>query len=226
MIYSDSSNEEETATLEKKLNQDSNNGGILNSRNNLLSTGVFFDTEKKQKNIIQEKMKFNFRKMIDKIVDPEGFIDIERTLLILPDRVRYSHNFIKNLQYLNVRVYIRGLTKYFFLNAITNPVFSFKKLQLLMFKLLIKYKMIYSFLPEATLLKINQKFTSIDDNPLYEKTPEALQKYEERDDVSEYDDEGEYVQDISMRTIDKMTINSTSQGMYGTNNNGSSSPTE
>ena len=226
VIYSDSSNEEETATLEKKLNQDSNNGGILNSRNNLLSTGVFFDTEKKQKNIIQEKMKFNFRKMIDKIVDPEGFIDIERTLLILPDRVRYSHNFIKNLQYLNVRVYIRGLTKYFFLNAITNPVFSFKKLQLLMFKLLIKYKMIYSFLPEATLLKINQKFTSIDDNPLYEKTPEALQKYEERDDVSEYDDEGEYVQDISMRTIDKMTINSTSQGMYGTNNNGSSSPTE
>lgn len=226
VIYSDSSNEEETATLEKKLNQDSNNGGVLNSRNNLLSTGVFFDTEKKQKNIIQEKMKFNFRKMIDKIVDPEGFIDIERTLLILPDRVRYSHNFIKNLQYLNVRVYIRGLTKYFFLNAITNPVFSFKKLQLLMFKLLIKYKMIYSFLPEATLLKINQKFTSIDDNPLYEKTPEALQKYEERDDVSEYDDEGEYVQDISMRTIDKMTINSTSQGMYGTNNNGSSSPTE
>lgn len=226
VIYSDSSNEEETATLEKKLNQDSNNGGILNSRNNLLSTGVFFDTEKKQKNIIQEKMKFNFRKMIDKIVDPEGFIDIERTLLILPDRVRYSHNFIKNLQYLNVRVYIRGLTKYFFLNAITNPVFAFKKLQLLMFKLLIKYKMIYSFLPEATLLKINQKFTSIDDNPLYEKTPEALQKYEERDDVSEYDDEGEYVQDISMRTIDKMTINSTSQGMYGTNNNGSSSPTE
>ena len=226
VIYSDSSNEEETATLEKKLNQDSSNGGNLNSRNNLLSTGVFFDTEKKQKNIIQETMKFNFRKMIDKIVDPEGFIDIERTLLILPDRVKYSHNFIKNLQYLNVRVYIRGLTKYFFLNAITNPVFAFKKLQLLMFKLLIKYKMIYSFLPEATLLKINQKFTSIDDNPLYEKTPEALQKYEERDDVSEYDDEGEYVQDISMRTIDKMTINSTSQGMYGTNNNGSSSPTE
>ena len=226
VIYSDSSNEEETATLEKKLNQDSSNGCNLNSRNNLLSTGVFFDTEKKQKNIIQETMKFNFRKMIDKIVDPEGFIDIERTLLILPDRVKYSHNFIKNLQYLNVRVYIRGLTKYFFLNAITNPVFAFKKLQLLMFKLLIKYKMIYSFLPEATLLKINQKFTSIDDNPLYEKTPEALQKYEERDDVSEYDDEGEYVQDISMRTIDKMTINSTSQGMYGTNNNGSSSPTE
>lgn len=225
VIYSDSSNEEETATLEKKINQDSSNGG-LNSRNNLLSTGVFFDTEKKQKNIMQEEMKFNFRKMIDKIVDPEGFIDIERTLLILPDRVRYSPNFIKNLQYLNVRVYIRGLTKYFFLNAITNPVFAFKKLQLLLFKLLIKYKMIYSFLPEATLLKINQKFTSIDDNPLYEKTPEALQKYEERDDVSEYDDEGEYVQDISMRAIDKMTINSTSQGMDGTNNNGSSSPTE
>ena len=208
VVSSDSSNDEETGTFDKQ-NITTGSGRNLISNNVLRQSNGFFDSEKKQKNILQEEMKFNFRKLIDKIVDPEGFIDIERTLLILPDRARYSKDFVKNLNFLNVRVFIRGLTKYLFLNAITNPVFSYKRLQLLMFKILIKFKMIYSYLPNAALLKINHDFNKIDENPLFEKTTEALQKYEDRDDVSEYDDEGEYVQDVSSKTTtEKMTIQS------------------
>ena len=208
VVSSDSSNDEETGTFDKQ-NITTGSSRNLISNNVLRQSNVFFDSEKKQKNILQEEMKFNFRKLIDKIVDPEGFIDIERTLLILPDRTRYSKDFIKNLNFLNVRVFIRGLTKFLFLNAITNPVFSFKRLQLLMFKILIKFKMIYTYLPDAALLKINHDFNKIDENPLFEKTTEALQKYEDRDDVSEYDDEGEYVQDVSSKTAtEKMTIQS------------------
>lgn len=220
-VSSGSSNDEDTGSYDKQ-NATTGSGRHLISNNVLRHSNVFFDNEKKQKNILQEEMKFNFRKLIDKIVDPEGFIDIERTLLILPERTRYSKDFIQNLKFLNVRVFIRGLTKYLFLNAITNPVYSYKKLQLLMFKILLKFKMIYTYLPEAALLKINHDFTKIDENPLFEKTTEALQKYEDRDDVSEYDDEGEYVQDVSSKTTtEKMTIRSSFRMEQGT-----SSPTD
>ena len=53
--------------------------------------------------------------------------------------------------------------------------------------------MIYSIIPEATLKQINDKFSHIYDKKQFEKSPEALQKFEEKDDVSEYDDGGEYI---------------------------------
>ncbi len=55
--------------------------------------------------------------------------------------------------------------------------------------------MIYSIIPEATLKQINDKFSHINDKKQFEKSPEALQKFEEKDDVSEYDDGGEYIWD-------------------------------
>ena len=144
-------------------------------------------------------MKFNFRKIIDKIVDPEGFIDIDRTLAILPEQVKFSENIINNLEYLSMRVIIRGVTKYEFLNAMDNPIYSFKKLQLLIFKLIIKFKIIYSILPDNILNSINERFIKVNERKQYEKTAETLQKYEERDDISEYDDEGEYVREFESK---------------------------
>ena len=157
------------------------------------------DSTQSEKNQIQEEMRFNFRKIIDKIVDPEGFIDIDRTLSILPEQVKFSENIIHNLEYLSMRVIIRGITKFEFLNAMDNPIYSFKKLQLLIFKLLIKFKMIYSILPEDILKKINERFIQVNVKKRFEKTPEAMQKYEERDDISEYDDGGEYIREFEAK---------------------------
>ena len=180
-------------------NQNQKNKNIMYDENNNNNQFSLVDSTQSEKNQIQEEMKFNFRKIIDKIVDPEGFIDIDRTLAILPEQVKFSENIINNLQYLSMRVILRGVTKFEFLNAMDNPIYSFKKLQLLIYKLIIKFKMIYSIIPEATLKQINDKFSQINDKKQFEKSPEALQKYEEKDDVSEYDDGGEYIRDYDSK---------------------------
>ncbi len=55
-----------------------------------------------------------------------------------------------------------------------NPIYSFKKWQLLIYKLIIKFKIIYSIIPESTLKQINDKFSHIYDKKQFEKSPEAL----------------------------------------------------
>ena len=42
--------------------------------------------------------------LISKIVDDEGYIDIDRTLLLLPYRVNYSEKFFKKLNYFIVGI--------------------------------------------------------------------------------------------------------------------------
>ena len=198
---------------EELNNQNENNKNNMYDENNNNNQFSLVDSTQSEKNQIQEEMKFNFRKIIDKIVDPEGFIDIDRTLSILPEQVKFSENIIHNLQYLSMRVIIRGVTKFEFLNAMDNPIYSFKKLQLLIYKLIIKFKMIYSIIPENTLKQINEKFSLVNDKKKFEKSPEALQKYEEKDDVSEYDDGGEYIRDYDSKE-ENTTIKSENKSSF------------
>ena len=195
---SNSSSEKSFKINQKNEENNNTNKDIYNENNNINQFSIV-DSTQNEKNQIQEEMKFNFRKIIDKIVDPEGFIDIDRTLSILPEQVKYSENIIHNLEYLSVRAMIRGVTKFEFLNAMDNPIYSFKKLQLLIFKLIIKFKIIYSILPDNILKTINEKFIKVNERKQYEKTPIILQKYEERDDISEYDDEEEYVREFESK---------------------------
>ena len=198
---------------EELNNQNENNKNNMYDEKNNNNQFSLIDSTQSEKNQIQEEMKFNFRKIIDKIVDPEGFIDIDRTLSILPEQVKFSENIINNLQYLSMRVIIRGVTKFEFLNAMDNPIYSFKKLQLLIYKLIIKFKMIYSIIPENTLKQINEKFSLVNDKKKFEKSPEALQKYEEKDDVSEYDDGGEYIRDYDSKE-ENTTIKSENKSSF------------
>jgi hypothetical protein len=64
---------------------------------------------------------------------------------------------------------------------------------------MIKFKMIYSILSEEVLKKINERFIQVNVKKRFEKTPEAMQKYEERDDISEYDDGGEYIREFEAK---------------------------
>ena len=198
---------------EELNNQNENNKNNMYDEKNNNNQFSLIDSTQSEKNQIQEEMKFNFRKIIDKIVDPEGFIDIDRTLSILPEQVKFSENIINNLQHLSMRVIIRGVTKFEFLNAMDNPIYSFKKLQLLIYKLIIKFKMIYSIIPENTLKQINEKFSLVNDKKKFEKSPEALQKYEEKDDVSEYDDGGEYIRDYDSKE-ENTTIKSENKSSF------------
>ena len=123
---SNSSSEKSFKINQKNEENNNTNKDIYNENNNINQFSIV-DSTQNEKNQIQEEMKFNFRKIIDKIVDPEGFIDIDRTLSILPEQVKYSENIIHNLEYLSVRAMIRGVTKFEFLNAMDNPIYSFKK---------------------------------------------------------------------------------------------------
>ena len=54
--------------------------------------------------------------------------------------------------------------------------------------------MIYSYLSEKTLKKIKFDFDNLNDMNKFAKTAEAFQKYEEKDIMSDYDDEGKYAE--------------------------------
>ncbi len=126
--------------------------------------------------------------LISKIVDDEGYIDIDRTLLLLPYRVNYSEKFFKKLNYFNIRIFQRGITKYLFQDAYFNQLYSYKKLFLLIKKLLIKFKLIYHYVPKDIIELIQYKFNHINNETKFSKSAQQFLVHEQIEDVSEYDE--------------------------------------
>ena len=139
---------------------------------------------------LKESFKTKFRILLDKLADIEGNLDLERALIILPNRVKYSENYLKSLKYLKIRVLIRGIRKLLFKNE-NNFDYSFKKMQMLIYKIMIKFYLIYNYLDENELIKIKDELYLINNNPLFQKNSNLMMKFEKRDDESEYDDEGD-----------------------------------
>ena len=139
---------------------------------------------------LKESFKTKFRILLDKLADVEGNLDLERALIILPNRVKYSENYLKSLKYLKIRVLIRGIRKLLFKNE-NNFDYSFKKMQMLIYKIMIKFYLIYNYLNENELIKIKDELYLINNNPLFQKNSNLMMKFEKRDDESEYDDEGD-----------------------------------
>ena len=136
----------------------------------------------------------NLWKIIDKFIDPEGVIDIEKTLSLLPDRAIYDNDFIQNLNYYNIRTIIRGIRKYYFKTELDNSIFSFYKGKLSIFKIITKIAMINQNLPSIVLQNLKNEFENLNEMSKFAKTAEAFQKYEEKDIMSDYDDEGKYAE--------------------------------
>ena len=183
------------------------NSNSFNTNDEHKNKKSIIDTTKIERLEIQEEMKYNFRKLIDRIVDTEGYIDIERTLIILPDQVKYEDIFINNLNNFNIRVILRGLEKYFFTNNMDNPIYSLNKLQFLIYKILIKFQMIYSYMNDNFINQINASMKDINNKKIFQKTPEAFQKFDEKDDISEYDDIGEYISTADIIRSKSSSIN-------------------
>jgi hypothetical protein len=139
--------------------------------------------------IIKESIKYKFKVLLDKLVDTEGFIDLERALIILPYKVKYTNSFFQCLKYLNTKVLIRGMRKFLFKIEGDNSKYAFKKMQLLIYKIILKFNMLYYYLSEETILKINEKTKTVETHPQFGKNGILLQMLEKRDDGSEYDDE-------------------------------------
>jgi hypothetical protein len=117
----------------------------------------------------------NLWKIIDKFVDPEGVIDIDKTLNLLPDRAIYDNDFIQNLNYYNIRTIIRGIRKYYFKTELDNSLFSFYKGKLIIFKLMTKIAMINQNLPSIVLQNLKNEFENLNEMSKFAKTAEAFQ---------------------------------------------------
>ena len=78
-----------------------------------------------------------------------------------------------------MRRVLRGLRTYIFLNTSQNPTYSFKKLEKIVNKILIKFKIIYHYLPESVLNELTAgKFVLINnDNKYVTKWSEWLTGY-------------------------------------------------
>ena len=136
----------------------------------------------------QLNAKITMKILISKIVDDEGYIDIDRTLLLLPYRVNYSEKFFKKLNYFNIRIFQRGITKYLFQDAYFNQLYSYKKLFLLIKKLLIKFKLIYHYVPKDIIELIQYKFNHINNEKKFSKSAQQFLVHQQLEDVSEYDE--------------------------------------
>jgi hypothetical protein len=91
-----------------------------------------------------------------------------------------------------MRVILRGLRKFFFTTAIKNPVYSFKKLHQIIYKLVVKMKVLYQQIPLSSNENIMKRLTEINNMEKYKKSYENLKRMEEDDELSDYDDQGEY----------------------------------
>ena len=161
--------------------------GSLSPQKNNNSLTIYSLTYNEQLNA-KETMKT----LISKIVDIEGYIDIDRTLLLLPYRVNYSENFFKNLNYINIRIFQRGISKYLFQDAGLNQFYSFKKLLLLINKIFIKFKLMYHYVPKEIKELIQYKFNNINKEPKFSKTTQAFLLSEQIEEISEYDDNQDF----------------------------------
>ena len=172
--------------------------------------------------MFKETIKFKFKVLLDKLVDTEGFIDLERALIILPYRVKYSDDYLQCLKYFNIKVLIRGMRKFLFKIEGDNSKYAFKKMQLLIYKIILKFNMIYHYLSEETIIKINEITKLVECHPQYGKNGMLIQMLEKRDDGSEYDDEDEGITNIELNYQRKSAFNSIYSGVTTTSNNSNS----
>ena len=161
------------------------------SKNNSLVNSVSLGRNEILKQEIKGMLKDNFRDILDKLVDIDGCVDLERALALLPYRVKYSDYYLRSIAYYNVRILIRGVRKYLFVNKTNNSDYSIQKLFIMIYKLVIKLHLVYGYFNDEETKKLKELFEVINALPQFEKNNEMFLMYEKKDDESEYDDEGE-----------------------------------
>lgn len=198
------------------INISNRNSNINNTQNN--SPGDSRSMSK-ETNSLKIDNSLAYRYLVDKIVDKDKFIDIDRILVLLPARVKYTQHFLESLQHLNMRFILRGLRNFFFINAVNNPIYSYKKLQHMIYKILIKFKMIFNYIPESTLDKIRNEYREINKNEAFLKSFDNLRKMEEADELSDYDDQGEYANYVNNNNNFNQNTNYTANTLDNSDNN-------
>ena len=144
-------------------------------------------------------------------MDKDEFIDIERALLLLPQRIKYSGHFIGGIHSLNMKQILKGLRKYFYINSINNPIYSYRKLQQMIYKILIKFKLIIQMIPEQCSDTLVNNFN--EENLKYERIKTAsLNKNDEMNENEK--DLNNYLSDEYHISNEDTNINKNSKKFY------------
>ena len=115
------------------------------------------------------------------------------------------------------------MRKFLFKNQQNNGVYSFQKLRLLVYKLIIKFQLLYHYLSDEAKAKIKEVFSSINELPQFEKINEALLEYEKRDNDSEFDD-GEEIPSFNLYEQKRISdLSKNYSGNFSTNSNSNDS---
>ena len=72
---------------------------------------------------------------------------------------------------------------------------------------MIKFNMIYSYMTDDVISQIKLNLKEINNKKIFQKTAEAFQKFEEKDDISEYDDIGEYISNADIMKSKSSSLN-------------------
>lgn len=187
-------------------NSDNNNSKSVNSDNKSKEDIEFKPklnkTEQAKIRILEEsdlklnryEAKLAIRYLCDKVADKDKMVNIERTLTLLPYRVRLSTNYLRTMEFLDMKFIIRGLRSFFFDNALNNPTYSYKKLQQMLIKITIKMKTLHNFIPNSMFENILKTNMEINNNELYQKNYANIKRLEELDELSDFDEEQEFLQ--------------------------------
>ena len=93
-----------------------------------------------------------------------------------------------------MRFLLSGLRHYHFLNETSNPIYIYKRLQQMLYKVIIKLNLLNKFISENDKQNLNTKFENMNNNNKeFKKNYEAFKQLEKQDELSDYDDQGEFI---------------------------------
>lgn len=169
----------------------------LNQNNTHLTIGPISMTSKPTfHNLLFSKQKIpnELRYLIDKITDEDQQINIDLALRLIVQRESYNNRFLEYLYYFNLKQLKRGLQKFSFANEAYSSTYSFKKLQNLIYKLMIKFKMLYTLFPNEMMSVVRPKLEYFNLNLDYSK--KVVLKEKRGNHYSDYEDEEEEKEEL------------------------------
>lgn len=165
--------------------------GIINEN---LSDSFSIDKEYEEKiknQLSKFETKLALRYLCNKLADKDGIINIERTLVLLPYRVKISKNYYETMDNLDIKYILKGLKNHFYDNSLNNSIYSYKKLQQMLIKITIKTKILQNFIPESIFKSMLISNKEINNNQENQKNANNIKKLEEKDEFSDLDIDGD-----------------------------------
>jgi len=162
----------------------SKDGSYDNDFTNNNNSNTIRDEEKLKKD--ENKLT---KKYIYKFVDSEKFLNINRTLTILENKLVITNNYHKFLELLDIKYLIRGISNFHYRSSKINHAYEYRKIGHVLNKIHLKLKFVGSLLPKRMDTHLQKKWFIIDENFGNQRTYANLKQKVENDVMTEIEEE-------------------------------------